>query len=131
MERLQELNRRLAEIQDELMKLGPDDFARKYELQVERDSLREETSKYAKDRDLDRASSELIKELKALRSRLTGVRAGYANAVGMAGSMDAAGASGAADSIYLNAGIDKAQGVDGLVQRIARLETILEERGHL
>lgn len=131
MERLQELNRRLAEIQDELMSLGSEDFARKYELQVERDQLREETSKYARDRDFDRASSELIKELKALRNRLIGIRSGYANAVGMAGSMDAAGSSGAADSIYLNAGIDSAHGVDSLVQRIARLETILEERGHL
>lgn len=130
MERIDELNRRLAEIQDELLGLAVDDFARKYALQSERDVLRAETGKYKQDRDAGRPSSDMIAEVKALKNQLISIRSGYVNAVGQAGAGEGAW-NGPADTIALNAGIDNAQGVEQIVQRIARLETILKERGHL
>lgn len=130
MERIDELNRRLADIQDELLQVPSDDFSRKYALHLERDSLRDETAKYKRDQDVDRPSSEMIAEVKALKSQLAAIRSGYVNAVGQAGAGEG-GWNGPADTIALNAGIDKAQGVERIVHRIARLETILKERGHL
>lgn len=131
MERVDELNKRLAEIQDELLGLAPEDFARKHTLHLERDSLRAEAAEYSEDRDITRPSADMIAELKALRSQLAAIRAGYLNAVGQAGGGEAGAWIGPADTIALNAGIDRAQGVERIVPRIARLETILKERGHL
>lgn len=131
MERVNELNQRLAQIQDELLGLAPDDFAKKHALHSERDSLRAEAADYGKDRDVTRPSADMIAELKALRAQLAAVRAGYVDAVGQAGAGEAGAWNGPADTIALNAGIDRAQGVERIVHRIARLETILKERGHL
>lgn len=130
MGRFDELNQRLAEIQDELLSVSHDDFSRKYALHLERDTLRDESARYKKDQDVDRSSSDIIDEVKALKRQVASIRSGYVNAVGQAGAGEG-GWNGPADTIALNAGIDKAQGVERIVHRIARLETLLKERGHL
>lgn len=129
MDRLEQLNKRLAAIQDELLTLAPDDFRGKNALHIERDGLRAETAEYKEDRDVNRPSADMIKELQALKRQLASIRKGYVSAAGQAG----AGGShhGPADTIALNSGIDDAQGVERLVHRIAHLETILQGRGHL
>lgn len=132
MERLEEINKRLAEIQDELLALSDDDFATKNALQSERDKLRDEATEYRKDPDQDRPSSELIEELKARRSQLGSIAKKYVSAAKQAdGSFAGTGSGGAGDSISINKGIDEATGRAAVERRIAALEAILTKRGHL
>lgn len=130
MEKLDQLNRRLAAIQDELSSLPDDDFARKHALMRERDFLRAEAAAYRDDLTSTRPSTDIIKEIRALRKKVAGAQSGYANAVGLAGGFDGTGGA-AASSIGLNSGIDEGQGIEQTLRRIAALESILADRGHL
>ncbi len=132
MRNLEELNRRLGQIQDELLALPADEFARKNDLQVERDRLRSDAAQFQKDFDLDRPSSELIAELKQRRTQLVSIANKYINPAGAADAGFGAGAyNGPADASSVNRSIDAATGRGQIEQRIARLETILRDRGHL
>ncbi len=132
MERLQEINKRLGEIQDELLALSDDDFARRNALAMERDRLRDEAATFVVDRDKDRPSSELIAELKAKRSQLGSIARKYvAGAKQTDGSFAGTGSGGAAGTIGINKAIDDSTGRAAVELRIAQLETILKERGHL
>ena len=126
MERLEEINQRLAQIQDELLTLADDDFARRNTLHSERDVLRDEAAAYRRDQDQDRPSSDLIEELKARRSQLESIAAKQAD-----GSFAGTGSGGAGDAIGINKGIDEATGRAAVERRIAAIESILTKRGHL
>ena len=132
MDRLEEINKRLGQIQDELLTLSDDDFARRNALAIERDRLRYEAATFVVDRDKDRPSSELIAELKAKRSQLGSIARKYvAGAKQADGSFAGSGSGGAADTIGINKAIDDSTGRAAVELRIAQLETILKERGHL
>jgi len=133
MSKLDELDHRLGEIRDELSKLGDEEYSRKYELHAERDRLRAEAAEFQKDLDLDRPSSELIAELKQHRKQLETIESKYINVAeqldsgfGLAGER-----SGPGDSEWINANITEGTGRAGIEARIAHLEAVLKERGHL
>jgi hypothetical protein len=133
MERLDEINLRLGEIQDELLKLGEEDFPAKSQLHIERDRLRDEASSYYQDRDASRPSSELIQELKQRYRQLDAISRRYVNpAKATDGGFGGVGAyNGPADAQSTNRNIDEGTGRERIEQRIAHLESILKERGHL
>lgn len=130
---LDELNRRLAEIQDRLLELGREDFAARYELQLEQDRLRRQSRRHASDRDSNRPSQELLAELRARESALEQIRRGMVNSAAQAGGGGGGSGSfeGPLDGFKINNAMTSATGADKLMQRIARLETILKERGDL
>ncbi len=133
MEHLEEINRKLATIQDQLLQLGDDEFAAKDQLHIERDRLRDEAASYQQDRDATRPSSELIKELKQRYSQFESIGTQYINpAKATDGGFGDTGAyNGPADAQAINQHIDEATGRAAVEQRINRLESILKERGHL
>ena len=133
MERLEVINHRLGQIQDELMKLGDDDFAAKNRLHTERDRLRDEAKSYQQDRDAARPSSELIQELKQRYRQLDSISKQHINpAKATDGGLGNTGAyNGLADAQTINRNIDEGTGRPGVEQRIAHLESVLKERGHL
>jgi hypothetical protein len=133
MTNLDELDRRLGEIQDELMALGDNEFARKNELHIERDRLRAEAAQFRRDTDLDRPSSDLIAELKQHRKQLDTIDKTYINTAeqfdagfGLAGEH-----SGPGDTQWINQNIDEGTDRAKIEARIAHLETVLKDRGHL
>lgn len=130
---LDELNRRLGKIQDRLLELGPDDFATRYELHTERDRLRKLSRRYASERDVDRSSEDLLAELRARESALEEIRRKMMNAAAQAGGGGAGAGSfeGPLDAFKINNALMSGTGAEGLIHRIARLETILRERGDL
>lgn len=133
MERVEEINRRLGQIQDELLELGADDFAAKNQLHIERDRLRDEATSYQQDRDSTRPSSELIQELKQRHSQLESISKQYINpAKATDGGFGGTGAyNGPADAQAINRNIDEGTGRANVERRIAQLESILKGRGHL
>lgn len=133
MERLDGINRRLSEIQDELLELEADDIATKNQLHIERDRLRDEATTYRHDPDADRPSSELIEELKQRHSQLKSISNKYINpAKATDGGFGGTGAyNGPSDAQAINRNIDEATGRANVERRIAHLESILKERGHL
>lgn len=130
---LENLNRRLAEIQDRLLELGPDNFAARHELHTERDHLRGLARGHGIDRDAQRSSEELRAELDARKTTLAEIKKGMVNTAGMAGGGGAGSGSyeGPLDGMKINNAIRSAQDVDPLVHRITQLESILRERGEL
>lgn len=129
---LDEINRRLAEIQAELWDLGADDFEARYALQMERDRLRDQV-RTSIDLDADRPTEELLAELEARRGSLAQIQESMVSSAGMSGGGgDGAGSyAGPGDGVKLNTEILTAAGAARLTERIARLETILTERGAL
>lgn len=127
---LEDLNRRLAEIQDELLALDDDDFAARYELMLERDQIRAQVREAAADRDADRPTEELRAELAARKSALEELKRGMVNTAGMAGG--GGGGTGAyegpLDGMKINNAIRSAQDTDELVRRITHLEGLVRQR---
>lgn len=130
---LEELNRRLALVQERLLELAPDDFAHRYRLALEQDRLRKEARRHAKERDLNRASKDLLAELMARKDALEIIRRKMVNTAAQAGGGGAGAGSfeGPLDAFRINNAIMAGAEADELIQRIARLETILRERGEL
>jgi hypothetical protein len=131
MERLEEINRKLGAIQDQLLQLGDDDFTAKNQLHIERDRLREEAASYQQDRDTARPSSELIQELKQRHSQLESIRNRYINPAKATDGVGTGAYNGPADAQAINQNIDEATGRAEVEQRISRLETILKDPPHL
>lgn len=128
----EEITRRLAEIDGELWSLDAGDFKRKYELQRERDHLRDVVRSEV-DRDADRNTEDLLAELEARRKSLIQIQKSMVNSAGMSGGGGAETGSyaGPADGVRLNTDIVAATGAQELQQRISKLETILTQRGAL
>jgi len=125
-----EINRRLAEIDDELWSLGPDDYSSRYQLHIERDRLRDRV-RGSGDADIDRSTEDILSELHARRKSLIAIQESLVSSAGMSGGGGAGAGSfeGPADGVKLNTEIVAATGARELAQRVARLETILTERG--
>jgi hypothetical protein len=133
MKQVEEINKRLGEIQDQLLELGPDDFAAKNQLHIERDKLRDEAASHHVDRDSGRPSSDLIEELKQRRRQLESITKKYINpAKASDGGFGGTGAyNGPGDAQAVNRNIDEGTGRANVERRIAQLESTLKERGHL
>jgi len=129
---LEELNRRLAAIQDRLLELADDDFAEKFQLQKERDRLRDLAGRFAQDRDARRSTEELVAELEARRSALEAFRKQMTEGAKFASAGLTPGAwEGPADSTAINEAMKGAHDVEELMRRIAELEEVLVSRGEL
>lgn len=128
---LDELNRRLAQVQDRLLELGPDDFAQRYRLKIEQDRLRSQAKRFATERDVDRSTEDLKAELRAREAALEEVRRKMMNAAAQAGGGGGGTGSfeGPLDAFKINNALISGSNAEALMQRIARLETIIEERG--
>jgi hypothetical protein len=124
-----DINRRLDEIQQQLWELGPDEFAARYALQRERDALRDRV-RVNVDADSHRSNEDLESELAARRVALARVQDSMVNSAGMSGGGGEATGSfeGPGDGLKLNTEILTATGAQQLVQRIAKLESILTMR---
>jgi len=124
-----EINRRLDEIQQQLWKLSPDEFAARYALQRERDALRDRVRDTV-DADSHRSTEDLESELAARRVALARVHDSMVNSAGMSGGGGESTGSfeGPGDGLKMNTEILAATGAQQLAQRIAKLETILTER---
>ena len=130
---LEELNSRLARIQERLLELSPDDHARRYELKVEQDRLRRQARRYATEGDVDRSSEDLKAELAAREKELEAIRRKMMNTAAQAGGGGGGAGSfeGPLDAFKINNALKSGSNVEALMHRIARLETILKERGEL
>lgn len=128
----EDINRRLAEISTELWELDANDFKVRYELQRERDVLRDRVRSSA-DLDAGRSTDDLLAELHARRRSLEKAQESMVSSAGMSGGGGASTGSyeGPADGVKLNTEIVAATGAKQLAQRIARLESILVARGAL
>lgn len=122
---LERLNRRLAEIQDELLALGEDEFAAKHALKSEQDELRLIAAEFRQDSDSHRSTDDLRAELKERRAALEYVRQEMPSVskTAASGVFD-----GLVDIVRLGDRFKDAHDVEKLIQRISRLETILQER---
>lgn len=109
----------------------PDDtFAKKYELLKLRDTLREQAAEYATDADKARSDSELLAELRGLRSSLSQIEEQKIDLVTQAGG----GAPGAGNmtnlgGVSLNIQITEASGAGRIQARIGVIKGILADRG--
>lgn len=123
------INRRLAEIQDELLGLEPSEFKARYDLQKERDGLRDLVRGNI-DMDSGRSTEDLLAELAAREKALEQIQESMVNSAGMSGGggADTGSYAGPADGLRLNTEILASSGAMELSQRIARLRTILTER---
>ena len=123
------VNRRLAEIQDELLDLEPSEFKARYALQKERDGLRD-LVRGSVDTDSGRSTEDLLAELAEREKALRQIQESMVNSAGMSGGGGAGTGSyeGPGDGLRLNTEILAGTGAMELSQRIARLRTILAER---
>ena len=127
---LDDVVRRLSEVQDQLLALPDDAFAEKYRLQQRRKELRDLAEEFTDDWDAERPTENLLRELKSLRQRLAEVNKQRINLVSQAGSggPEGAGASGLG-GVSLNTAISDAQGMGTIQARIGRINSILTDRG--
>ena len=125
----QDINRRLDEIQRQLWSLAPDEFEARYSLQRERDLLRARV-RVGGDADSDRSTEDLESELAARRVVLAGIEESMVNTAGLSGGGGESTGSfeGPGYGLKMNTEILDSSGARQLVQRIAKLETILAER---
>lgn len=129
---LDEVLRQLGEIQDELLALPEDAFARRYELRARQEELRRLAAEARSGRDLETGTDDLLAELAALRRRLAEVERLRIDLVSQSGGGGTGGSHAGADAwgaVRINLGIDAAQGRDELVARIGRIKGILIDRG--
>ncbi len=125
---LSNLVRRLAEIQDELLALPNDEFAKRHELLQERDALRQEAAAHAGELDAGRSDEELLAELGSLRSQLKQLSRQKINLVSQAGE-SGSGEMGNVGAFDINARMMKAGGAEQIRARIGRITGLLTERG--
>lgn len=131
MTNLDDVTRRLAEIQDRLLALADDARTERFELLKERDRLRDLAAEFRVDYDAQRTDADLLSELAALRSRLTAVERNRIDMVQQSGSSAESG-YGAAESlggVELNQQADIAQGLPEIRSRIGRVKGVLADRG--
>lgn len=131
-ESVENINRRLVEIQDQLLDLEQNEFAARYELQLERDRLRDMVRSNL-DTDADRSTEDLLGELEARRKDLERIQRSMVDSAGMSGGGGEGAGSfeGPGDGLKLNNALMEGTGGKTLSQRIARLENMLTERGAL
>jgi hypothetical protein len=127
---LDDVTRKLAEVQDRLLGLPDEAHAERYELLQERDRLRALAAEFRVDFEARRTDADLLAELAALRSRLAAVERDRIDMVGQSGgSLSAGPGADGWGGVQLNEQIDDAQGVGPLRERIGRIKGILTDRG--
>jgi hypothetical protein len=123
----------LSDVQDRLLALPGDAFAERYPLLQRRDELRAKAAELRgdRDRDADRTSEDLIRELRALREQRATVEKQRINLVSQTGGGGAPGEGGMAGlgGVQINAAISGAQGLGSIQARIDRIAGILVNRG--
>ena len=126
---IDDITRDLARVQDQLLGLVSDDFSARYALLKEQDALRHEAEAYAADWDAQRPTAELVIELAEARSRLREEtdRVSLSGLAGIGGSAGIVG--GAMASLTIQA--KQASDLDAIKARVAKLESLLTERGVL
>ena len=123
MSELDEVVKRLAEIADELLALGDDDFAARFRLENERDELRQRAAEFRQSRDHGRPTEDLRAELAARREQLWTTQASSDFGRGCVEHPLGADHSGTMYMARMNA-----QGAAEIVARIAELEQELARR---
>lgn len=122
-----ELRRRLAEIQDELLATPDDDFSSRHRLRSEQDRLRDQLRDQAEAMDAERPRSELEAKLAALRERLRAIDKDRIDLVSQSGGAGGGTGGGYAPAeIGLNRSIADAQGAEAIKARMAKLEQLLD-----
>lgn len=124
---IDDITRDLARVQDQLLGLASDDFSARYPLLKEQDALRHEAEAFAADWDAQRPTGELVIELAEARSRLQEEtdRVSMSGIAGIGGSAGIVG--GAMASLTITA--KRASDLDAIKARVAKLESLLTERG--
>jgi hypothetical protein len=132
MDDLDSIVRRMAEVTDELLALDDGDFARRFELKIERDELRAKAKVFHEGKDAKRTIFELQAELAERRRQLAELRKSKINMLYQA--QNSAGGHTMAISREhggtLNNALMKGQGSEQVFRRIAELEQELTRRGY-
>ncbi len=127
---IDELTRKLADIQRQLLDLPDDAFAERFELRKQQDVLRSEAASHAQDLDKARSTPDLLSELSGLRSQMRAIEKQRIDLVMQAGSGGASTAEmGNLGGVKINRGIDEALGLPKIKARIGLLKGILTDRG--
>jgi hypothetical protein len=128
---LEDVTRKLAEVQDRLLALSDEAFAERYELLKERDRLRDMAAEFRVDFDAERSSDDLLAELASLRSRLAAAERQRIDIVQQSGGGTEGSAAGADGwgGVQLNQQIDAANALGNVQARIGRIKGILIDRG--
>lgn len=128
---INEINRQLAAVVDELNATPSTDFARRHELRTRQDELRELAAQHRTDFDDSRSSADLEAELAARRAQLDALaEAGIDLVTQAGGGSGTAGSYTSASEGALNAKIREANDADTIRARIAKLEELLRRRRH-
>lgn len=125
---LDDINRELSEVLDELLAVPSDSFAERYEIQKRQIELRKEAAAFAQDHDAERSTEDLQKELAAMRANLKALVGDRISLTQQAGGGDKSN-HGVRGSIGINTAMDQAQGTNRVRARVGRLEGILLDRG--
>lgn len=129
MKSLEDINRELAEVIDELNATPADDLARRHELRKRQDELRELAASYRVDADEQRSSEDLARELAALEAQRDKIIESGIDLVTQAGGGSRTGGSYVSSGeISLNRDVREAAGLGDIESRIARLRQLLEAR---
>ena len=127
---LDEVVARLSQIVEELLELPPDDFARRFALEKERDELRAAAEVFHQRKDEGRSTEDLIAELAARRKQIRSMgdqlvnRAAQSSATGAGPAADVATSMGGS----LNQAMGEGMGMGSAAVRVAELEQELSRR---
>ncbi len=122
---------RLLAVTNELQNLGGHEFARRFELEIERDELRDAAKEFTERKDERRTINDLESELLSRRTQLDELNKSKINMLyqaQMSGAHTMAIARRYGGTI--NNAIMRAQGAENLILRIGELEDELGRRGY-
>lgn len=126
---LEDLNRELGDVQDQLLALSDNEFAEKFRLQTLRDELGERAARFRVDYDLQRSDAALLAELAARRTQVDAIHKQRVDFVAQAGAGSDAGSTyDHGGKAAINHDIADAQGIGEINARIARIEAVLDDR---
>ena len=122
-----QLLQELSDVQDRLIALPDDAFAKRYELRCRQDELRDQMASLRVNFDVERSTEDLLSELSGLRSRLGKIEGQRIDMVSQAGG--SGGLTGAmTPEEGLNRKMDEAAGAGEIQSRIGRIKGILTDR---
>lgn len=133
MDELDSVVARLAEIVDELLELGPENYGARFSLEKERDQLRAHAEQFHRRKDEGRSTQKLVAELAARESQLDAMRAQLVNRATQASSSQGQGASGDAPLSTAHGGTSthaamSGMGAGAVLARISEIEQELARR---
>ncbi len=128
MRELDRLTRALAEVQDQLLALGPDQFAERYELQKRQDTLRAEAATFDYDWDTERSSADLEAEIAELRRYVEQLIASKSGLLAAKGGNMGSAISGAFAKLAFDAKLTVLDEVGRAMARLDHLKAVLGAR---